>query len=205
MDRRSLGRENKIVLSSFGKEELAEIWKRSCSKIYYKDNSQEPAFFDKCWLWTGSTQNGYPCISQGHAKSKLKVHMLACYIRTGGRLPKSNEVVSHLCHRKLCINPNHVIIETITQNNKRKSCLRAFKDPDTDKVWNLCYHTPQCLRRDTENLPTYFTPSVIYDPQDFLPQNSNWGKKKNKLWKHFIFPFFFFYKSDPLLSARYRG
>jgi len=110
----------------------------------------------KCWLWQGSTQNGYPSVSIGHGRSKLKMHILAAYIR-GGKLPDPGEVASHLCHNKLCVSPLHIVVESIAANNSRKGCVCCIRVKDGE-IWNACCHVPMCLGPDT---PAGFAPSKL--------------------------------------------
>jgi|JI61114C2RNA_FD_contig_31_6938121_length_893_multi_5_in_0_out_0_1 hypothetical protein len=159
-DRRSLGRDNPSVLSRFDETELHRLWRTHGHSYSELSNQREPVPFSACHMWTESTQNGYPSVSQGHAASKIKIHMLASWIRNG-RHPGRREVASHLCHRKLCINPNHLVVETIAMNNKRVACLGYFVD-NAGQIWNLCPHgPPQCLRGDPDNLPQNWLPAVI--------------------------------------------
>lgn len=151
-DRRSLGRLNKPVLSSFTDTQLVKLWDDQKDRVNFVSNQQENVPFSPCHLWTGSLQSGYPSLSQGHGLSKIKIHMLAAWT-TCKRLPDTNEVVSHLCHRKSCINPEHLIIESIGSNNKRIGCLHSMIDTQS-VVWILCPHEKMtgCLRRDEDNI-----------------------------------------------------
>jgi len=59
--------------------------------------------------------------------------------------------VSHLCHKKRCINPAHITQESAAVNISRLPCqqlgLIAFKCPccDTVSQVNPCKHVPQCF------------------------------------------------------------
>jgi hypothetical protein len=146
MDRRSLGRANLSVLNEFTEGQLMSIW----AEIDYEKGHY--VLTDAgCCLWQGSTQNGYPCMSRGHAKSKLKLHQLALFMRTR-EIVGPGEVASHLCHNKLCINPSHLIRESIQGNNSRKGCIWRVQDRNGEHI-NCCPHLPRCLARDAENLP----------------------------------------------------
>jgi hypothetical protein len=164
-DRRRLGRLNRIVISEWSDQKKKNLWESAQDQKQPLDNrgEPEPEPFTNCQIWQGSTQNGYPSISQGHAKSKIKVHILAAWVKHR-KLPEPDQVVSHLCHRKKCINPDHLVIESITNNNDRKGCLKAFKD-DQGRVFSCCRHVPACLRRDTDTDTTgNFEPQLIFDP-----------------------------------------
>lgn len=146
MDRRSFGRKNAIVLASFPDIELYKIWYKQKNNVELVTNSNSPITLDECHLWLGSTNNGYPVISQGHGKSKIRIHILSAWT-THHKFPSEKQVVSHLCHKKV-INPNQVIIESIVSNNSRKKCLCSLVDL-IGSVYQLCWHQPLCLRRDT--------------------------------------------------------
>ena len=149
IDKRSLGRKNNIVIASWPRKQIVDFWTTHMNNTTMTSNLDEPSSFDPCHIWNGSKQNGYPCVSQGHGKSKIKMHIISAWTRYK-TFPIENQVVSHLCHRKLCINPNHLVIESIASNNARKGCLAAFHD-NQNNVWCLCPHNPICLRSDTEN------------------------------------------------------
>lgn len=150
------------VLTTYSVDQLCELWEKCQTQVTYESNEDELIPFDECWIWNKSTANGYPSLSMGHGQSKLKIHMLAEWTKCG-EIPTKKQVVSHLCHRKLCINPNHLVIETISENNKRIGCLCSFVDSQK-KVWRLCPHgqtdSKYCLRRDINNLPKNYTPHM---------------------------------------------
>ena len=150
-DRRRLGRNNQCVLHECTDAQLAEMWKTAQSSLQSENE-------DGCRFWTGSTANGYPSLSRGHAKSKIRVHILSVFMQRK-ELPGSSEVCSHLCHEKLCCNPNHIVIESIIENSRRNRCLCKLQMPDGTS-WNLCPHEPRCLKIDRSNLGE-FTPSLL--------------------------------------------
>jgi len=113
-DKRSNGRKNAPVGSDWLQPQLHQLWNKHKNKYTLVSNSDEPIPFSACHVWSGDGANrGYPTISLGHAKSKMKVHILA-YANAHGCFTTSDEVVSHLCHRKRCFNVQHLRIESIT-------------------------------------------------------------------------------------------
>jgi hypothetical protein len=148
-DLRSQGRKNACVLFKFSDEEKRRLWDANKHHVFKKPSMRS----GDCHLWSGSLQNGYPSVSQGHAASKIKVHILAAWVTTQ-ELPGESHVASHLCHRKKCINPKHLVIESITKNNQRKGCLCQLID-SAGKRWNLCPHEPKCINPDEENIGTF--------------------------------------------------
>jgi len=156
-DRRS--EKNETVFHSWAPEEIRAFFeKQQANSVEIR--SEHRGVQIVCQRFLGSFQNGYPSVSQGHAKSKLKVHIAATFF-AHGQLPEAHKTVcSHLCHNKWCINPNHLVIETITLNNSRKGCLSYLTD-SSGVVWNLCSHGPNyCLKRDEENL-SGFAPTPL--------------------------------------------
>lgn len=157
-DKRSHGRKNKIIGSDFQEKELQKIFEDAMDNAKLLSNDDQVTSPSSCLIYTGSYQNGYPSLSRGHAKSKIKLHIISAW-KTHGRFPQEKECVSHLCHRKGCIKPSHLIIESLKMNNERVGCLHAFKD-DLSKIWNLCRHDPRCLLPDEENTKG-FKPTLI--------------------------------------------
>jgi hypothetical protein len=157
-DKRSSGRKNEAVLHDFTPAQLLALWEAN------KDNieKQPPLSVHRdgcsdCWLWKGSLQNGYPAISRGGSVSKLKVHMLACWSRTH-QIAESGQTTAHRCHMKRCINPEHLDVVSIKDNNDAKGCLCCFTVGDD--VYDLCWHVPKCLASDAAN-NNGFVPRVI--------------------------------------------
>jgi len=171
-DKRALGRQNQIVFSSWSDKERNDFWVAYSSNVKQHSNANEVHSFSPCHLWTGSTQNGYPAVSMGHAKSKVKMHILAAWTKLG-IVPTATEVVSHWCHRKTCINPDHLGIESIKTNNQRKGCLCCIRGRGRQSIYSVCSHKPNCLRRDTEEVGFDFVPVVLYDPFDALYDKEN--------------------------------
>lgn len=160
-DKRTNGRNNLPVISKIPETQLWEIWHTYTTPEWVEKRANHDAIvpFTECWLWKAEHSSGYPVRSLGHGKPKLRMHMLSIWTKTR-RQPSSRQVVSHLCHRKNCINPDHLVIESIVDNNARMKCPRGFQD-DRGVVWNLCPHHPRCLREDLEQR---FVPEKEFDP-----------------------------------------
>jgi len=149
-DKRSQGRKNACAIEGFADEKREQLWSLHKDKIKKKPSHRG----SNCHIWSGSLQNGYPSLSQGHAQSKIKVHILALW-KGKGVLPSEGTVASHLCHNKKCINPDHLICENIKDNNRRKGCLCQLMDSE-GSLWNLCPHGPhRCINPDAENLEAF--------------------------------------------------
>jgi len=80
----------------------------------------------RCTLWTGEVDtHGYGVLCRSFDDKKVKlprVHRLAYYLAHLPTSLNSKLHVSHLCHNKLCITPNHLSYEPQKINNQRNSC-----------------------------------------------------------------------------------
>ena len=81
-----------------------------------------------CWLWQGAQNSkgyGYIRVSKGelleHPRMS-RVHRLALWIFSG---PFDLELtVDHVCHRRLCFNPEHLSAESLSLNSFDGSMTR---------------------------------------------------------------------------------
>jgi predicted XRE-type DNA-binding protein len=79
---------------------------------------QKVAFTESCWLWMGGTIRGYGRLSVNNKTQK--VHRLAYELFKGSIPP--GLCVMHSCDVPLCVNPAHLSLGTIQDNNAdRKS------------------------------------------------------------------------------------
>ena len=102
------------------KSHLTEIEVQYCDRLIRRHTISS----EGCCLWTGpKDKDGYGEIRfQFRGKRvKVRVHRLIFYIRTNFTDMK-NQHVSHICHKRDCINFQHLSLEPIDINNKRKSC-----------------------------------------------------------------------------------
>ena len=101
----------------------------------------------KCQLWTGcKDQKGYGrkrVLWPSGAKTMTRTHRLAfmAHHKTN-ELPTKNTYgepmeVSHLCHNKLCINIQHLVLESHTENMSRLHCCK-------EGVCTMA-HAPPCV------------------------------------------------------------
>ena len=102
-------------------------------------HSVRGAHRDDCIMWTGARAglSGYGCIRNPlctyfpSQSTFVRVHRLAYAVFNdlytfeipsldafGDRLD-----VSHICHHKLCINPEHLVLEKHVDNGSRQTCL----------------------------------------------------------------------------------
>ena len=90
---------------------------------------------DSCHIWYGSTNlDGYAIIKvmfRGKRQT-FTVHRLQYFLANNCAFSDHSYHVSHLCHKKLCINIEHLSLEPGHINVERNTCknLRACKGHD---------------------------------------------------------------------------
>ena len=83
-----------------------------------------------CWLWIGSLKNsGYGQVGWGSvldgSRTMLSAHR-AAYLAFNGPIP-DGLLVRHICDNKVCVNPDHLIVGTQSDNLDDMTCRgRAF-------------------------------------------------------------------------------
>lgn len=71
-----------------------------------------------CWNWTRSkSKGGYPQMLIRH--HIVRLHRVALTVKLD-RYINPSMTASHLCHNPSCINPDHLVEESIGDNNHRK-------------------------------------------------------------------------------------
>ena len=108
-----------------------------------------------CWLFTGSKNtDGY---GQVFAKKNSNInatgrevqtawllHILA-YLAVNGHAPQQH--CSHLCDNRACFNPDHLVDESVEENNRRKGCWGDILCPEHGHaIVQFCSHSPRCIR-----------------------------------------------------------
>lgn len=71
-----------------------------------------------CKLWTGSTRGkGYGQVWDPTRKRQIGAHVKAWEDANGQQVP-TGMMVMHACDTKLCVEPSHLRIGTVTDNNR---------------------------------------------------------------------------------------
>ena len=98
-------------------------------------NSSNFIVENNCLIWTGASVKKAHSLSYGVAyikppegkrKKSYYVHRLALFIENNIFTTPRHLEVSHLCHRSLCIQANHLSLEPHHVNNNRIHC-KMFK------------------------------------------------------------------------------
>lgn len=100
-----------------------------------------------CWLWFSTIYDGYGYLSiYGHP---YRAHRVAHELFIG-EIPPSPYCLDHLCRTRRCVNPKHVEIVTVTENNRRGDTGNV-----TAAMWKAKTHCPQGHPYSGENLLLY--------------------------------------------------
>lgn len=157
---------NHSFINSFSPDELFEVWKkyRNHRDRVLFSNRNETWPFDDCWLWTGRQLHGYGLVYAGTTKCQkrklVRLHILAAWIHHG-KGPDDGQQASHLCHRRNCYNPKHVVFESVLINNQRSCCV--FSTPlRNGKLRPSCSHFPLCLRKGNRSGMRHKDPDPSY-------------------------------------------
>ena len=124
------------------------IWRRIRSRSSAPDGPYG------CVMWRGAKEHRgvygvmvNPFALLAGQPRKVSIHRLVYVLHhrerfPGGVLPTRDPdgrrlQVSHVCHRGLCINPAHLVLESQRLNNERSTCRRQRRC--------LQVHQPHCL------------------------------------------------------------
>ena len=108
-----------------------------------------------CFIVNKATnrKDGYvKCKVKGSDRKEYYAHHLILLLIPDKRkdlkkVYNSNYQVSYLCHNKRCINPDHLMIETITMNQKRNACngQKSMHCNHCNHKVSRCTHHPPCI------------------------------------------------------------
>ena len=103
-----------------------------------------------CWLWTGSKNSeGYGVIKI--LKKMYKAHRVAFTVLTGP-IPK-DLMIDHMCHTRLCVNPEHLRLATCAQNNANR---RGASSNSRSGIRGVRYHSGRWEASACMNGRTYY-------------------------------------------------
>jgi len=114
-------------------KQLIESWKKIAKPPTDKRQHQS------CWILPKVLQN-----TELTRRSKVRVsnrYLFSYQVAYFGSYPEvhltNGYEISHLCHERRCVNPEHLTYEPKLANQQRQECLK----------FSMCPHTPRCLAR----------------------------------------------------------
>ncbi len=91
---------------------------------------------ESCWLWCGNKAAygyGYFCLDH---TTRIKAHRAAWQFAHGQLVPYGKWIL-HRCSARLCVNPDHLYVGTVLDNNR--DTVKAGTHPFTDPGWKAQY------------------------------------------------------------------
>lgn len=75
---------------------------------------------ESCWIWTGAKiSSGYGSIGKGGSSRKTLLAHRVSYEIHFGDIPEGL-VIDHICHKRSCVNPEHLQAVTQKQNGENR-------------------------------------------------------------------------------------
>ena len=122
-------------ISKLAKDKLIAKWSEFLEKGKFVHEDHKG-----CWIWDGGQTGGlnyknehrYPAVWVWESKENgggftCRGNIVA-YFLAYSQVPTYGETcVSHLCHESLCINPDHLELETLLCNSNRQLCREKGK------------------------------------------------------------------------------
>lgn len=139
------------MLSTMSKQQFRDKCRQDkelCQAILEKYRTNNRYYWQDGWCeileLVPSKRHGYVQIS-ANGFNKFAV-LEEVVIWANGQEVKEGCDASHLCHRKLCCNLDHVVSEPKPLNQSRKNCLVWIPCPHCPLKIFTCQHSPSCIK-----------------------------------------------------------
>ena len=94
-----------------------------------------------CLIWRKTSKNINQYGKIPYNGDSIYVHRLVYYSKHPLPLQSSDEEVSHICHKKRCVQITHLVAETRSENSLRKSCSKS----ETGCLGKTRHNGPPCI------------------------------------------------------------
>ena len=120
-----------------------------------------------CWFWTASkTKQGYGMFS--YEGKSIPAHRFAYLLHKGDIA--ENMVVHQTCENNACVNPEHLVLQTKSQNKRNYNSVRVSKEmverESVKYLFRLRNLRPD-LEKEIDNLLQYLTIKKQEEEDDF--------------------------------------
>lgn len=78
-----------------------------------------------CWLWDGSASNGYPTVK----RQRKNVYVRTLMFESMGKHKPDGHNITSRCGCKLCVNPEHLYVATVSAINRKAARAGAWSSP----------------------------------------------------------------------------
>lgn len=126
-----------------------------------------------CWLWTGAATKGYGIIT--HGGRITKAHRVSYELHRGPIPP--GLFVCHRCDNPGCVNPDHLFLGTIADNNADKMAKGRQRCGEATNLAKLT--AAQVLEIRASNLPRLKIAATFGISRSCVQQI-----RRRSLWKH---------------------
>lgn len=132
-----------------------------------------------CWLWTAATRaDGYGQIGMQNPKRTELAHRMMWELRNGP-IP-TGILVLHKCDVRCCVNPDHLFLGTIADNNADRDSKGRTGWGERNRHARL---TPEDVRGLRISYSLGASPSTIAADLGITPK-AVWAIAHRKRWKH---------------------